>query len=124
MGGTTTLEQELAKGAIFALSSRTEGFAMVLTEAMAHGLPVVSFDCPNGPAEIITPGQDGLLVPAADIGALATAIESLIADSALRKSLGMAARLSVGRYDMDHIRPQWEHLFTELLVARTAPHHS
>ncbi|WP_433438476.1 glycosyltransferase family 4 protein [Nonomuraea sp. CA-141351] len=121
MGGTTTLEQELAKGAIFALSSRAEGFAMVLTEAMAHGLPVVSFDCPNGPSEIITPGQDGLLVPPADIEALAAGIESLITNHTLRKSLGTAARQSVARYDMDHIRPQWEHLFTELLAARTAP---
>ncbi|MGI5162461.1 glycosyltransferase family 4 protein [Microbispora sp. CA-102843] len=114
MGGTTTLEQELAKGAMFVLSSRYEGFGMVLTEAMAHGLPVVSFDCPHGPSDIVTHGRDGLLVPPEDVGALAAAMKSLIGDPSRRHALGDAARTSVMRYDMDRIRLTWERLFTEL----------
>ncbi|GAA0401771.1 hypothetical protein GCM10009530_62050 [Microbispora corallina] len=114
MGGTTTLEQELAKGAMFVLSSRSEGFGMVLIEAMAHALPVVSFDCPNGPAEIITGGRDGLLVPPQDVTGLTVAIESLIADPSLRNRLGTAAKESVARYYVDRIRGRWEQLFTEL----------
>ncbi|MEU6409778.1 glycosyltransferase family 4 protein [Microbispora sp. NPDC046933] len=119
MGGTTTLEQELAKGAMFVLSSRYEGFGMVLIEAMAHGLPVVSFDCPHGPADIVTHGRDGLLVPPEDVSALAAAMKSLIGDSSLRHALGEAARMSVRRYDMDGIRLAWERLFAELHAGAT-----
>ncbi|WP_051761982.1 glycosyltransferase family 4 protein [Microbispora rosea] len=114
MGGTTTLEQELAKGAIFVLSSRFEGFGMVLIEAMAHGLPAASFDCPHGPADIITHGGNGLLVPPENVTELAAAIDSLITDASLRHILGTSAKASVTRYHIDHIRRQWEHLFTEL----------
>ncbi len=114
MGGTTTLEQELAKGAMFVLSSRYEGFGMVLIEAMAHGLPVVSFDCSHGPSDIVTHGRDGLLVPPEDAVALAAAMKALIGDPSLRQALGDAARTSVVRYDMDGIRLAWERLFTEL----------
>ena len=114
MGGTTRLEQELAKGAMFVLSSRYEGFGMVLIEAMAHGLPVVSFDCSHGPAEIVTHGRDGLLVPPGDVPALATAMKTLIRDSRLRHDLGRAGRVSVPRYDMNRIHLLWERLFTEL----------
>jgi glycosyltransferase involved in cell wall biosynthesis len=119
MGGTTGLEQELPKGAMFVLSSRAEGFGMVLIEAMAHGLPVVSFDCPNGPAEIISHERDGLLVPPGDLTGLAAAIQRLITDTGLRDALGTVALASAQRYDMSRIRPRWEHLFTELLTART-----
>ncbi|MBX6385187.1 MAG: glycosyltransferase family 4 protein [Microbispora sp.] len=120
MGGTTTLERELAKGAIFAFSSRYEGFGMVLIEAMAHGLPAVSFDCPSGPADIITHGRDGLLVPPGNVPELAAAIDSLITDASLRHALGTAAKASVARYDIEHIRQRWEHLFTELHKAKGA----
>ncbi|WP_248965625.1 glycosyltransferase family 4 protein [Sphaerisporangium perillae] len=123
MGGTTTLEKELPKGAMFVLSSRAEGFGMVLTEAMAHGLPVVSFDCPNGPAEIISHEQDGLLVPPGDLAGLAAAIERLIIDTEQRHALGTSALASAQRYDMSWIRPQWEQLFTELRNSQTREPH-
>ncbi|MGP4002596.1 glycosyltransferase family 4 protein [Streptomyces sp. 8N706] len=115
MGRTTRLDEELAKASVFALSSRHEGFGMVLAEAMSHGVPVVSFDCPQGPREIITDGEDGLLVPDGDVAALAGALERLIEDERLRKTIGAQAAESAQRYAMDSVRPQWERLFTEVL---------
>ena len=96
---------------IFVLSSRFEGFGLVLVEAMACGLPVVSFDCPAGPDEIITDGADGLLVPSGDVHALAEKLMTLMADEELRKRLGQQARQTAQRYDMKTIANQWRALF-------------
>lgn len=100
--------------AIFVLSSRFEGFGLVLVEAMACGLPVVSFDCPAGPDEIITDGVDGLLVPSGDVQALAEKLMALIADEDLRQRLGKQARQTAQRYNMAAISNQWKTLFEKL----------
>ena len=99
---------------IFVLSSRFEGFGMVLIEAMACGLPVVSFDCPAGPDEIITDGVDGLLVPSGDVHALAEKLMTLMSDEDLRKRLGKQARLTAQRYDMANLANQWTALFDRM----------
>ena len=96
---------------LFVLSSRFEGFGLVLVEAMACGLPVVSFDCPAGPDEIITDGVDGLLVPSGDVHALAEKLMTLMADEDLRQRLGKQARKTAQRYDMTSIANQWTALF-------------
>lgn len=122
MGSSDRLDDELAKASVFALSSRHEGFGMVLAESMSHGVPVVSFDCPVGPREIITDGRDGLLVPLDDTPALASAITRLVEDEELRKTMGEQAAASAGRYSVERIREQWEALFAELLRAKEPPH--
>jgi len=101
---------------VFVLSSRFEGFGLVLVEAMACGLPVVSFDCPAGPDEIITDGVDGLLVPSGDVHALAGKLMTLMSDEDLRKRLGQQARQSVRRYEMAAIATQWKDLFDQLMT--------
>lgn len=101
---------------VFVLSSRFEGFGLVLVEAMACGLPVVSFDCPAGPDEIITDGVDGLLVPSGDVHALAGKLMTLMADEALRERLGQQARQSVRRYEMAAVATQWKDLFDQLMT--------
>lgn len=118
MGVTDRLEEELAGASVFALSSRHEGFGMVLAEAMSHGVPVVSFDCPVGPREVVTDGHDGLLVPLGDIAGLAAALNRLVEDPALRRDLGGNAAVSARRYSAEVIGPQWEALFTDLLRAK------
>ena len=100
---------------IFVLSSRFEGFGMVLVEAMACGLPVVSFDCPAGPDEIITDGVDGLLVPYGDVHALAEKIILLMSDEDIRRRLGQQALQTAQRYDMANLANQWTTLFEKVI---------
>jgi glycosyltransferase involved in cell wall biosynthesis len=91
---------------------------MVLAVAMSHGVPVVRFDCPVGPREVVTDGHDGLLVPLGDIAGLAAALNRLVEDPALRRDLGGNAAVSARRYSAEVIGPQWEALFTDLLRAK------
>jgi glycosyltransferase involved in cell wall biosynthesis len=79
---------------------------------------VVSTDCPLGPAEIITPGVDGLLVPVGDGGALAEALLELVSDETARRHMGQAALVSARRFDPGPIVERYEHLFAELAADR------
>jgi glycosyltransferase involved in cell wall biosynthesis len=114
IGATKNIAEEFSKSSIFVLSSRFEGFGLVLAEAMSCGLPCVSFDCPFGPRDIITDGEDGFLVENGNIEALSKSIEQLIADENLRKSMGEKAIINVARYDSSNIMNRWEKLFSSL----------
>ena len=119
MGRSDKFAEELARSSIYALSSRFEGLPMVMIEAMAHRLPVVSFDCPTGPADVITHEKDGLLVPPGDVDAMARTLIRAIEDPDLRKRLGDAAYETVQAYTPEVVMPQWENLFSELLAAKS-----
>ncbi|EDM69917.1 glycosyl transferase, group 1 [Roseobacter sp. AzwK-3b] len=88
---------------IFVLSSRWEGFGNVLVEAMAMGTPVVSTDCPHGPAEIIADGETGLLVPVDQPEALAESLQRLIDDPALRRRLGEAGKVRAQDFSAEKV---------------------
>ena len=113
-GEARRLDQQLAAASLYVLSSRYEGLPMVLLEAITAGLPVVSFDCPTGPAEIITTGGNGLLVPPEDPAKLAAGICELIEHPETRRAMGAAALESSRRYSMSTVKEQWEKLFSEL----------
>lgn len=115
MGRTSDIYAAFAQASIVALSSSFEGFGMTIIEAFACGVPVVSFDSPHGPGEIITHGRNGLLVPPGDTDALADALSELIDDPTKRHTMGAAARDAAARYDITAIGRQWEILLTELL---------
>jgi glycosyltransferase involved in cell wall biosynthesis len=114
MGHTDRLDDELAKASFYVLSSRFEGLPMVMIEAMSHALPVVSFDCPTGPADVLTHGVDGLLVAPEDPDALADAMAALMADEVLRADMGVAAILTAASYGPDSVHHRWESLFLSL----------
>jgi glycosyltransferase involved in cell wall biosynthesis len=114
MGKTQRLGEFMSRAAVFALSSRYEGFGMVIVEAMSKGLPVVSFDCPRGPAEIIDPGRDGILVPSQDVAGMTQALRDVIQDSERRSRYGAAAIEKAQQFQIDQIGAQWETLLAEL----------
>lgn len=114
MGATKDIAGEFSKSSIFVLSSRFEGFGLVLAEAMSCGLPCVSFDCPYGPRDIITNREDGFLVENGNLEALSEAIKRLMTDEDLRRSMGEKALINVARYDSSNIMNRWEELFSSL----------
>lgn len=114
------LAAEYASHEFLVLSSRDEGFGLVLIEAMQCGCPCVAVDCPEGPAHIITNGEDGLLAPYRNmsrsdrIDALAEAIVLMVDSSHMRREMGSRARTNVKRFGKDNIINEWQHLFKSL----------
>lgn len=113
-GRTNNVEQAYCQSSIFVLSSRFEGFGMVIIEAMACGLPVVAFDCPWGPRSIISDGKDGLLAENGNTGDLAQKLSMLMSDASLRSSLAQNAMASVAQYNIERIAERWRQLFDNI----------
>lgn len=106
----------IAKAAVFALSSLYEGFPMVLVEAMALGIPVVSTDCPSGPAELITQDVNGLLIPLNNEEALSRALLRILSDRALSSALSEGGRKRAEDFGVSRISEEYRHMFRKLLV--------
>ena len=104
------------ESSIFLLTSRFEPFGLVIPEAMSCGLPVVAFDCPYGPADIIDNGNDGFIIGNRDITEFAEKVCLLIENPELRKTMGQAGIRSSQRYDASLIMPKWKDLFEHLTV--------
>jgi len=108
------IQAEYLKSSILLLPSRSEGFGMVLIEAMSCGVPVISFDCPSGPRDIISDEVDGLLVENQNIKAFEDSIIRLIENNVERKIMGEKAKVSVKRYSIKDIAQQWGNLLNQL----------
>ena len=112
---TTNIGEEYAKSSMLVMSSNYEGFPMVMIEAMACGLPVVSFDYKCGPKDIISHGENGLLVSNGDIEGLAAAMMKLMDDEAYRKRLSDNAKKIVSTYSEETVMNRWIELFNSLI---------
>ncbi len=113
-GLSSQIPKEFSTSSIFVMSSHFEGFPMVLIEALTQGVPCISFDCPNGPSDIIKNGVNGLLVENQNIHDLANAIELLIKNDNERKRLGNNAPDSIKQFSKDIIIKKWYELFESI----------
>jgi glycosyltransferase involved in cell wall biosynthesis len=109
------IQAKFVDSSLFVFSSRFEGFGMVLIEAMACGVPCVSYDCPCGPSAIIKNGEDGFLVENGNTVEFAERILQLIEQDTLRHTMGVKAKENVKRYLPETIVPQWDVLFKTIV---------
>jgi glycosyltransferase involved in cell wall biosynthesis len=115
---TADIMEVYREHSILLLTSLYEPFGLVLPEAMSCGLPVVAFDCPYGPADIITDEVDGYLIADRNIDLFAQRVGQLISDYDLRVKMGKAGIASSKRYLASRIMPQWIQLFEQLTSSR------
>ncbi len=111
---TSSIQEHYLNSSIYALTSKYEGFPMVLLEAMQCGLPCIAFDCPNGPRDIIDNGTNGYLIPQNDYQTYAKRLLMLMHDKDLRLSMGKTAASNIQRYSQEKIMKQWERLFNDI----------
>jgi GalNAc-alpha-(1->4)-GalNAc-alpha-(1->3)-diNAcBac-PP-undecaprenol alpha-1,4-N-acetyl-D-galactosaminyltransferase len=110
LGFSSTVEQEMQRSEIFALSSRYEGFSLALLEAMSQGCAIVSFDCEAGPRDFVEHNVNGLLVPAERVSALAEGLDRLMSDPAARECLAGGAVRSCRQFCPSRIAACWSEL--------------
>jgi glycosyltransferase involved in cell wall biosynthesis len=108
------ISEKYLDSSIYLMTSRSEGFPMVLLEAMTMGLPCVGYDCPCGPRAIIRNNENGFLVENGNIDSFVQKIESLIENEDLRIEMGKNAQESTKKYNIDSIMQQWKSLFEEI----------
>ena len=111
---------EMAQASIYVLSSRYEGFPLVLIEAMSKGMAVVAFDCPTGPADIVDDHRNGILVGAQDVEGLTAGMLELVSDEELRRRCGAAAIETARGFTMAAVGPRWDEMLQALLRERAA----
>jgi glycosyltransferase involved in cell wall biosynthesis len=116
MGPTKNIGKEYSESSMIVMSSHYEGFPMVMIEAMACGLPAVSFDVKCGPRDIIKEGENGLVVKDGDIDGLAKAMMTLMRDDELRRKMGENAKRVVETFSEAKVMDKWVRLYEETIA--------
>ena len=114
MGSVPNVHLPMTRAGIYAMTSETECFPMVLLEALSVGLPVISWDAPTGPKHILTHESDSFIVPYKNSAIFAEKLKEFMGSENLRKQMGETAKLNVGRFEISKVMAQWESLFEEL----------
>jgi len=114
-GNSSALPEKFTDSSIFLFTSVGEGFPMVLIEAMSSGLPCISFNCPHGPSEIITDGQDGYLIDPGDSNTFVEKVTLLIENQQLRQTFGKNAKKNIERLHPANVALKWQSLFQEII---------
>lgn len=112
---TSDIFAKYKESSFLLLTSCYEPFGLVLLEAMSCGLPVVAFDCPYGPADIISDSNNGFLISERKCKEYANKVSLLIEQLDLRQKMGKAGIVSSKKYDASSIMPLWKHLFNQLV---------
>ena len=110
-GSTGNVRKEMLNSSCLILTSKYEGFGMVILEAMEAGLPIVSYDCPKGPSELVTIGANGYLAKVGDTMTLAQGICSVISNEELRKRFGAESKRRAGDFTLEKTMKKWDYLF-------------
>ncbi|WP_035649062.1 glycosyltransferase family 4 protein [Flavobacterium sp. ASV13] len=110
------IEEKYSESSIYVMTSRSEGFPMVLLEAMAVGLPCIAFDCPIGPKTIIKNGENGFLIPVNDFKMYAEKLSFLIENEEVRLEFGRNTKLTSENYSVEKIMANWKVFFEELSI--------
>lgn len=117
-GSTKDVRSVYLNACFSVVSSRSEGFPMVVLEAIECGLPVVTFDCPYGPGDILTDGVDGYVVPMGNDELYEKRIIELMNDAEKRKRMGKNASEKAKKYDVNEVMASWQALYDNLIGTR------
>jgi len=115
LSATDQIIDQYLQSSVYLMTSRTEGLPMVLLEAQACGLPIVSFDCETGPSDIITNNKDGFLISCFNVDMMTEKVAILCSDPMKRKEFGANGRESIKRFLPEEIALKWEMLFRKLI---------
>ena len=114
---TKNIHEIYSDASLLFLTSRNEGFGMVLIEAMAYKIPCVAFNCPVGPSHIINEGENGFLIDAFNIDEFVTKAGKLMKDQTMNYSMGKNAQISVEKYQLKNVMEQWISIFNSITSA-------
>jgi glycosyltransferase involved in cell wall biosynthesis len=115
MGNTNNLDEIMRSASIYCMTSKTDCFPMVLLEAKFAGLPIISYDCPYGPKNIIKANNDGIIIQKNDIVAFSVSLNQLITDSKKREVMSHNAFDNFYEYSSINVIQKWIHLFNQLV---------
>lgn len=113
-GETKDVSEALESGKVLLMTSSQECFPMVILEAMAHGVPTISFDSPTGPRNIISHQEDGIIVPLNNINKFVSELTIFSNNISLQKYLSQNAKLKAQKFEINQIMKEWKDKIFEL----------